>query len=129
MEVSVSQDTRDAPAIVRAYHDAWTTKQFGPAIAMLSDEFRVEVPINGYPDKESFGQALTAFGEITERVTLLGEFYTTSEAALIYDMDVAKLGSIRVAEHFTVRDGRIVLLRQIHDTWALRQAGFAGTDA
>ena len=112
-------------AVVRAYFDAWTSGQFPRAIALLADPLRVEVPINAYPDKESFGQAVTAFGGMTSAVRLLAEFHAGSEAALIYDMDVANLGTIRVAEHFQVRDERIVLIRQIHDTWALRQAGFA----
>jgi hypothetical protein len=43
---------------------------------------------------------------------------------LLYDMDVAGLGMLRVAEHFTVRDGKIVRIRQVHDTAALREAGF-----
>jgi hypothetical protein len=32
---------------------------------------------------------------------------------------------MRIAEHFTVNDGRIVRLRQVHDTAHLRAAGFA----
>jgi hypothetical protein len=35
-------------------------------------------------------------------------------------------GSFRVAEHFTVEDGLIIRIRQIHDTYAIRKAGFAG---
>jgi hypothetical protein len=38
------------------------------------------------------------------------------------------IGVLRVAEHFTVANGRIRLLRQIHDTAALRAAGFGATD-
>jgi hypothetical protein len=44
---------------------------------------------------------------------------------LLYDMDVEKLGAMRVAEHFTVQNGRITRIRQIHDTAAVRAAGFA----
>ena len=47
-----------------------------------------------------------------------------SDACLIYDMDVASLGTLRVAEHFLVADDRIVRIRQIHDTATLRRAGF-----
>ena len=32
---------------------------------------------------------------------------------------------IRIAEHFTVAEGQITRIRQIHDTAALRAAGFA----
>jgi uncharacterized protein YndB with AHSA1/START domain len=42
---------------------------------------------------------------------------------ILYDMDVQGLGTMRVVEHFTVSDGKIVRLRQIHDTAALRAAG------
>jgi hypothetical protein len=35
------------------------------------------------------------------------------------------LGQLRVAEHFAIAGGKIVRLRQIHDTAALRETGFA----
>ena len=41
-------------------------------------------------------------------------------------MDVEGLGMMRIAEHFTVADGRIKRIRQVHDTAALRAAGFGG---
>jgi hypothetical protein len=47
---------------------------------------------------------------------------------LLYDMDVRGLGVMRVAEHFTIRNGKIARLRQIHDTAALRAAGFVDAD-
>jgi hypothetical protein len=33
------------------------------------------------------------------------------------------MGDLRVAEHFTVINGQITRIRQIHDTAALRAAG------
>jgi hypothetical protein len=42
------------------------------------------------------------------------------EAMQLYDLDVDGLGTMRVVEHFTVGDGVITRLRQIHDTAALR---------
>jgi ketosteroid isomerase-like protein len=40
-------------------------------------------------------------------------------------MEAELFGMLRVAEHFTVADGKITRIRQIHDTAALRAAGFA----
>jgi hypothetical protein len=40
-------------------------------------------------------------------VRLLAEFSRGAEAVLLYDLDVERLGTLRVAEHFTVADGRI----------------------
>lgn len=114
---------RDTRNIIRRYHDAWSTRRFDDAIALLADDLRVEVPVNDYPTRASFAQALVAFGGMVERVELIAELADDEEAMLLYDLTVTDLGRLRVAEHFTVRNGRIMRLRQIHDTVAIRAAG------
>ena len=108
-------------AIARDYHEAWTTKNFGRAIALLAPGLDVEVPINDYPDKESFAEAVVSFGGLVTRVELLSEMAAGDQAMQLYDIDVDALGTLRVVEHFTVAHGRIARLRQIHDTAALRE--------
>jgi ketosteroid isomerase-like protein len=114
-------------AIVRSYHDGWTAKDFDRATALLAEDLRVEVPVNDYPTAASFADALTQFGSMTERVELLAQMATGDEAMLLYDMDVTGLGTMRVAEHFTVEAGKVARIRQIHDTAALRAAGFVAS--
>jgi len=115
----------EALSVVRAYHRGWTNGEFDEAIELLAPDLEVEVPINDYPTTESFAQALVGFGGLVRRVDLISELAQGNEAMLLYDMDVDGLGKMRIAEHFTVADGRITRLRQIHDTAALRAAGFA----
>ena len=67
---------------------------------------------------------MIGFGGMVKRATLLAEFEKGDEAMLLYDMDVDGLGALRIAEHFTVAHGKITRIRQIHDTVALRAAGF-----
>jgi hypothetical protein len=110
-------------AVARRYHDAWSTGRFDDAVALLDEGLRVEVPVNDYPTRASFAQALSAFGSMVEKVQLLAELANAEETMLLYDMTVQGLGTLRVAEHFTVTDGRIVRLRQVHDTVAIRAAG------
>jgi limonene-1,2-epoxide hydrolase len=117
----------EALATARSYHEAWTQGDFDRAAALLAPALEVEVPINEYPTPEEFAAALRSFGSRTKRVDLLSQTAGEGEAMLLYDMDVEGLGEMRVAEHFTVTHGRIVRLRQIHDTASLRAAGFAGT--
>jgi uncharacterized protein YndB with AHSA1/START domain/limonene-1,2-epoxide hydrolase len=116
-----------AQDIVRAYHHAWTRKGFAAAAAQLAPLLRVEVPVNHYPTKGSFVAALEGFGRMVTRVELLAELASDHEA-MLYDLDVPVIGTLRVAEHFTVEEGKITRLRQIHDTVAIRAAGLASPD-
>jgi hypothetical protein len=109
--------------LVRRYHDAWSNRRFSEAVDLLAEDLRVEVPINDYPTRASFAQALAAFGSMVERVELLSELAGENEAVLLYDATIAGLGQLRIVEHFTLEGGHIVRLRQIHDTVAIRAAG------
>ncbi len=120
--------TEDTLSLVRAYHRGWTSRNFEEAIRLLSPDLKVEAPINDYPTTESFAKALVGFGGMVRSVELLAEFAKGNEAMLLYDMDVDQLGKMRIAEHFTVANGRITRIRQIHDTAAVRAAGFAQGD-
>jgi hypothetical protein len=113
----------DARAVATAYHHGWTTGRFDEAIALLAPDLEVEVPINDYPTRESFARALVDFGRMVERADMLGALADGDEAMLLYDMHVKGIGVLRIAEQFTVRGGKIVRLRQIHDTAPIRAAG------
>lgn len=121
-------DTTDTTlAVVRAWHRGWTGKRFDEAARCLAADLKVEVPVNEYPTKASFAAAVAQFGAMVKKTTLLAEFAQGDEAMLLYDMEVEGLGAMRVAEHFTVANGAIMRIRQIHDTAALRAAGFVQT--
>jgi ketosteroid isomerase-like protein len=107
----------------RRYHDAWTSGTYDAAASLLSPDLVVEVPINEYPDAASFARAVEAFATLTRSVTLLAAVGDDTDAVLVYDMEVDGIGPLRLAEHFTVTDGRIARIRQIHDTASLRAAG------
>jgi hypothetical protein len=117
---------QDTAEIVREYHDAWTGRDFARAAALLADTLAVEVPVNDYPTTQSFAAALKSFGSMVTGVHLLAAMSSEPEAMLLYDLDVERLGRLRVAEHFTVGHGQITRVRQIHDTAAVRAAGLAG---
>ena len=117
---------QDQLAGLGVYYDAWTGGDFGRAAALLAPGLAVEVPVNEYPDAGSFAAALKSFGSLATRTELLAAMSAGQQGMLLYDMDVPGLGTLRVAEHLTVDDGQITRIRQIHDTAALRAAGFVG---
>lgn len=112
-------NSRQTLSLARRYHDGWTSRNYEQAIELLAPTITIEVPINDYPTAESFGVALRRFGEMACKVELLSEMSRGDEAMLLYDMEVEGIGAMRVVEHLTVADGRIVRLRQVHDTAAL----------
>jgi ketosteroid isomerase-like protein len=121
--------TDHALEIVRRYHDGWTSRNYQQAIELLASDLIVEVPINEYPTKESFADALRNFGELVTEVDLLSQLSAGNEAMLLYDMQVEQLGPLRVVEHFTVAEGKITRLRQIHDTAPVREWMSANAEA
>jgi len=114
-----------ALTVARAYHRAWSGGDFDEASGYLAEGLETDVPINTYRSKAEWLQAVQGTGQATSSVRLLAEFGTRDEALLLYDMRLDPIGDLRVAEHFMVADGRIVKIRQVHDTAALRAAGFA----
>jgi uncharacterized protein YndB with AHSA1/START domain/ketosteroid isomerase-like protein len=120
--VPTDTEASEVQQVVHAYHRAWTTGEFDRAASLLSPSLEVEVPINAYPTREAFADALGEFGSRVDSVTVLSEMQSGDEAMVLYDMEVVGIGELRVVEHFTVSDGVIVRLRQIHDTAAIREA-------
>jgi len=113
----------NALTIARAYHRAWSTQHLDEIGQYLAEDVRVEVPINSYRGKSDFLEAVRRTAQMTSRVKMLAEFGNDDEALLLYDMTLP-IGDLRVAEHFTIAAGRVQRVRQIHDTAALRAAGF-----
>jgi hypothetical protein len=111
--------------VARAYHEAWSTGDIDRAAELLADDLVVEVPINEYPTKAAFVDAVGAFASMTNATRLLSALGSAGEAMLLYDMDVQGIGTLRVVEHFEVAGGRIGRVRQIHDTQPIRAAGLA----
>jgi len=113
-------DRAGALAVVRAYHRAWTSQDFDEAGRCLSDDLSTDVPINTYGSKAEWIEAVRGTRQAITSIEVLAEFSNDGEALLLYDMEIKPLGDIRIAEHFTVADGRITGIRHVHDTAALR---------
>ncbi|MEZ0113735.1 hypothetical protein ABH920_007769 [Catenulispora sp. EB89] len=109
--------------VVRRYHEAWTTtKNFDAAAQLLADSLTTDLPVSVFADKREFVEAISKFGERVSSVQLLSACAGPGEAVMVYDLVLDPLGPLRIAEQFTVVDGQITFIRQVHDTAAMRAA-------
>jgi ketosteroid isomerase-like protein len=115
----------DAAAVVRSYFEAWSSKDFDAAAALLDDAIRVEGPTADYSSAADFVPALARFGAFISEVNVLAAMDKGDEAMMLYDLEVKRLGPLRVVEHYTVGNGKITHIRQILDTAAVRSAGMS----
>ena len=108
--------------IVLEYYNSWTNKDYGKAGNLLDENLSVIVPINNYPTKQAFLEAVKFTREMITNIELLSEFTNKNEAMLMYDITLSAFGKLRIAEHFEVRDNKIIQICQIHDTAPFRNA-------
>lgn len=119
-----NQNKKQARPIALKYLKAWTSKDFEKAADCLSENITFETPINSYAGKQTWMEAVKFTGIAASGVKLLAEFSNEDEAMLLYDMVLNPIGNLRIAEHFKISNGKIKMIRQVHDTAELRKAGF-----
>ena len=108
--------------VVRKYHDSWTQRDMSTPRSFLADDLDFQGPIDTFTRADEFIATLTGFAQILTRVDLLQEFYTDDAAALLYDcVTNSPAGTIRTAEFFRLRDGKIATIRLVFDATTLRQ--------
>jgi hypothetical protein len=92
------------------------------ARSCLADDLDFQGPIDTFSSADDFITTLTGFAQMVARVDLLQRFHTDDAAALLYDcVTNSPAGSIRTAEFFGLRDGKIATIRLVFDATALRQ--------
>src|SRR5574338_253401 len=94
--------------IVRDYYNSWTNKDFERAGNYLSKNLKVIVPINNYPTKQSFLDAVKFTCNMILKIELLSEFSNENEAILMYDMSLNGMGKLRIAEYFKIKGNKII---------------------
>jgi hypothetical protein len=112
--------TRD---VVRGYYDAWTSRDLDRARRYLADDLEFEGSLRRFTRADDFIPALEQFLQILEDVRLLKELYDDDDAMMLYDCVTGPAGTIRTAEAFTVRDGKIHDIKLVFDPTELNKLG------
>ena len=112
-----------AATLIRKYHEAWTQRDMSTARSCVADDLDFQGSMDTFTNADEFIATLTGFAQMLTRVDLLQEFYTDDAAALLYDcVTNSPAGTIRTAEFFGLRDGKIATIRLVFDATVLRQA-------
>ena len=102
--------------VVRAYHEAYRRGQVGDAVAQLGEPFRFKSPMMAFDAIRQHAAALERFVPLITDIAMISELYGDGEATLIYNLHTSlPIGVQSNAEHFRVRDGRIVEILIIFD--------------
>lgn len=104
----MSPGTEATRELVRAYHEAWTSGDHDAFQRLLGEDVEMAFPIPiAWPEGTS--------------VTLLWEIVDADQAVQIYDAKSPAGAVVRVAEHVTVRDGRVCRIGPVFDVATMRR--------
>ncbi|MBA2520550.1 MAG: nuclear transport factor 2 family protein [Chloroflexia bacterium] len=100
----------DSPALetALAYHRAWTGGDLEGAMAHVADDITCRAPGGDITGKDAYHGYLRDFVQIMTGLTDVAFFGDEERAVLFYYPHTATTSTAPAAEHFTIRDGRIV---------------------
>jgi hypothetical protein len=106
--------------VVSGYYRAWTARDLLKARSFLADDLKVENASQHFYGADDFARALEEFVESLVEVRPIADFYSTEDAVLLYDCVTAD-GTVRTAEYFRVRGGKIREIKLLLDATGLRR--------
>jgi hypothetical protein len=102
--------------IIRANHEASTGGAIAAAGQYLGEDFTTRAPVGSYDSKDAYLTGLTRFRGFVTGVDLISELYGDAEAMLLYDVHTnTPAGTLRTAEYFTLRGGKIASTLLVFD--------------
>jgi hypothetical protein len=107
--------------IATAFLDAFTGKDFEKAGSYLADDFAFDGPIAHYKSAKNFLSGSRAFAEtIRPGWTKVTAFGDDREALLLYDLFLVSGAAMRIADYYTVSNGKIKTETILWDTRGFR---------
>ncbi len=117
----IGRTAAPALAIATAYLDAFTSRDFETVSRYLADGFTFDGPIAHYRSAAEFIAGTRSFVErlqpIWKKVAAFGD---DREALLLYDLVLTSGATQRIADHYTVRAGKIQTETILWDTYGAR---------
>ena len=105
----------DASRVAEDFFAAWTSKDFGRARELLHDDVSFEGPIDHFDTADAYLQSLRGLSQIVTGVDTRKVFVDGDDVCVIYDMQTTPVPDARIAEWYTVRDGKIAAMSVVFD--------------
>lgn len=90
------------------YHRAWTSGDLDTAMGLVDDGIVCRAPGEEINGKDAYRAYLGGFSQMMTGLTDIAAFGDEQHVVLFYCPHTAVTSTAPAAEHFTVRDGRIV---------------------
>jgi hypothetical protein len=113
----------ETKAIVRGYHNAWSdAKDIISAGNFLASDLKFRGSMFSHDCSEEFLKSLSGLLPVMTGVNMIDEFYEDNRAFLLYDLSTdGPAGTMRIAEHFRVENGKIIAIILVFDATEMRK--------
>lgn len=112
---------QSALEIATAFLDAWTRQDFDRAGRYLADGFVFDGPIAHYRSAREFLVGSRPFAaRLQPTWSKVAAFGDDQEALLLYDLVLVSDGTMRIADYYTVGNGKIETEQILWDTGGQR---------
>lgn len=91
-----------------AYHRAWTSGDLDSAMELVNEDIVCRAPDGAITGKDAYRAYLGGFSQMMTGLTDIAAFGDDQQVVLFYCPHTVVTSTAPAAEHFTVRDGRIV---------------------
>ncbi len=110
-----------ALAVATAFLDAWTRQDFETAGRYLAADLVFDGPIAHYRSAQEFLAGSRPFAtRLKPGWSAVAVFGDDRQALLLYDLHLVSGDTMRVADHYTVSDGKITAEQILWDTGTRR---------
>jgi ketosteroid isomerase-like protein len=114
--------------IAEAFLTAWTGGDMPAARALCHENLHFKGPIEEWHRADDHLHALARVAQIVKRVDLHRTLVSGNDVVIVYDLVTeTPVGSARIAEWKTIRDGRIAEIRAFFDSHPWRTTGFGAS--
>jgi hypothetical protein len=109
-------------AVGVAFTRAWTSHDLATAATYVADDVVFDGPLSYATRVEAYMAGLAAFAQTVTGVQILAAFGDDEQGLIMYEVTTGPFGTLRCAEHFTVKDGKIQTDKLTFDTYTVRLA-------